>query len=260
MAGVRTGRRHGLRRGRGRGETLLRSLDLAANNWETLPTGHDEGASPAQGRRERHCRSRGWHHLPCPPAGPWRQRTAIPSLNASKTARRSACSSTRSSTRGSDRLLFCALPSGGPDRPQRHGKPSASRRTGETLNRYAVPNGTSVAAYGGEAAICSPANGLITVLDVESGQTLRTLPLPSAASDGVVGYDGNGALYYVCAGRPLSGQRRQHPHGADRRRAADDRGQTQCPTPRPAVRRAERTRSSPTSRMGAPVSHRLFLR
>ena len=46
------------------GETLLRSLDLAANNWETLPTGHDEGSFARAGRHERHCRSRGWNHLP----------------------------------------------------------------------------------------------------------------------------------------------------------------------------------------------------
>ena len=54
---------------------------------------------------------------------------------------------------GSDRLLFCALPSGGlialSDTEAFRFSPD-----GETLNRYAVPNGASVAAYGGEAAIC----------------------------------------------------------------------------------------------------------
>lgn len=179
------------------GETLLRSLDLAANNWETLPTGHDEGASPAQG---------GMNGIAVAADGAiylssgWAMATedGYPFLERIQNGEAQRVQLDQKLYTGSDRLLFCALPSGGlialSDMEAFRFSPD-----GETLGRYAVPNGTSVAAYGGEAAICSPANGLITVLDVESGQTLRTLPLPSAASDGVVGYDGNGALYYVCA-------------------------------------------------------------
>lgn len=180
-----------------RGETLLRSLDLAANNWETLPTGHDEATSPALG---------GVNGIAVAPDGTvylssgWAMQTqdGYPFLERIQNGQAQRVQLDQKLFTGADRLLFCALPSGGlivlSDMEAFRFSPE-----GETLKRYAVPGGASVAAYGGEIAICSPANGLITVLDVESGQTLRTLPLPSAASDGVAGYDGNGALYYVCS-------------------------------------------------------------
>lgn len=180
-----------------RGETLLRSLDIAANNWEMLPTGHDEATSPALG---------GVNGIAVAPDGTvylssgWAMQTqdGYPFLERIQNGQAQRVQLDQKLFTGADRLLFCALPSGGlivlSDMEAFRFSPE-----GETLKRYAVPGGASVAAYGEEIAICSPANGLITVLDVESGQTLRTLPLPSAASDGVAGYDGNGALYYVCS-------------------------------------------------------------
>ena len=181
----------------GKGETLLRSLDLAANNWETLPTGHDEGTSPAQGGINGMAVSAdGALYL----SSGWAMATedGYPFLERIQNGQAQRVQLDQKLYTGSDRLLFCALPSGGfialSDMEAFRFSPD-----GQTLKRYAVPGGASAAAYGGEVAICSPANGLISVLDVESGQTLRALPLPSAASEGVVGYDGNGALYYVCA-------------------------------------------------------------
>ena len=179
------------------GETLLRSFDLAANNWETLPTGHDEAASPAQGGVNGIAvaedgtlyLSSGWAMI---------TEDGYPFLERIRDGQAQRVQLDQKLYTGADNLSFCALPSGGlialSDREAFRFSPE-----GETLKRYAVPGGASVAAYGGEIAICSPANGMITVLDVESGQTLRSLALPSAASEGIVGYDGNGALYYVCA-------------------------------------------------------------
>lgn len=179
------------------GDTLLRSLDLDGGNWETLPTGHDETASPAQGGVNGIAvAGDGTVYL----SSGWAMQTedGYPFVERIRDGQAQRVQLSQKLYTDTDQLTFCALSSG---ELVVLGETEAYRFSsdGETLKRYAVPGGASVAAYGSEVAICSPMNGLISVLDVESGQTLRTLPLPSAASDGVVGYDGNGALYYVCA-------------------------------------------------------------
>lgn len=179
------------------GETLLRSIDLAANNWETLATGHNEEASPAQGGVNGMAIAvDGTMYL----SSGWAMTTedGYPFLERIQSGQAQHIQLDQKIYTGADNLLFCALPSGDlivlSDMEAFRFSPD-----GKTLQRYAVPNGTSVAAYGSEIAICAPSSSMIIVLDVESGQTLRSLPLPSTASDGIVGYDSNGALYYVCA-------------------------------------------------------------
>lgn len=129
-----------------RGETLLRSLDIAANNWETLPTGHDEATSPALG---------GINGIAVAPDGTvylssgWAMQTqdGYPFLERIQNGQAQRVQLDQKLFTGADRLLFCALPSGGlivlSDMEAFRFSPE-----GETLKRYAVPGGASVAAYG----------------------------------------------------------------------------------------------------------------
>ena len=94
------------------GETLLRSLDLAANNWETLPTGHDEGASPAQGGVNGIAvAADGTIYL----SSGWAMATedGYPFLERIQNGEAQRVQLDQKLYTGSDRLLFCALPSGG---------------------------------------------------------------------------------------------------------------------------------------------------
>ena len=94
------------------GETLLRSLDLAANNWETLPTGHDEGASPAQGGMNGIAvAADGTIYL----SSGWAMATedGYPFLERIQNGEAQRVQLDQKLYTGSDRLLFCALPSGG---------------------------------------------------------------------------------------------------------------------------------------------------
>ena len=177
------------------GDKLLKSTD-AGENWEILDTGHDEQIAPAYD---------GVNGLAVAPDGTlWLSSgwgmiddEGYPYLERIQNSQAQRVRLDQKVYSVSDRLSFCALPSGD---LIVLGDVEAYRFSpeGQTLQRYAVPGGNSVAVYGGEAAICSTANGMISILDVETGQILRTLPLPGAASYGEIGYGENGALYYVC--------------------------------------------------------------
>lgn len=178
------------------GDTLLQSLDLEADNWETLPSGHDEAASPALGGVNGIAAAEdGTIYL----SSGWAMQTedGYPFLERIRDGQAQRVQLDQELYTGMDRLIFCALPSGDlfalSDVEAYRFSPE-----GETLMRYAVSGGYSVAAYEGEVAICSLTNGLISVLDIESGRLLRSLALPGASEYGIVGYDGKGALYYVC--------------------------------------------------------------
>ncbi|MEG2623810.1 MAG: hypothetical protein RSC06_13015, partial [Clostridia bacterium] len=177
------------------GDALLKSLDLNKNNWDYLETGHDEQTSPAQGGVNGLAvgadgalyLSSGWAMV---------NEEGYPYVERIKDGKPQRVQLDQRLDMGKDRLMLCVLPSGEllglSDIEAYRFSPD-----GVTQQKYAVSGGTFMAAYGNEVAICSTKNSLITVLDIESGQTLRTLPLPSAARYGVIGYDAKGALYYV---------------------------------------------------------------
>lgn len=180
----------------GRGDTLLKSQDVQSGNWETLDSGHDEQASPAQGDANGLAvasdgtiyLSSGWAMV---------NEEGYPYVERIKDGQAQRVQLDQKLYRGTDSLEFCALPSG---ELIALSDMEAYRFSseGKTLQRYAVSGGNAVAVYENEVAIRSATNNQISVLDIESGQTLRTLPLPSTAADGEMGYDANGALYYVC--------------------------------------------------------------
>lgn len=179
----------------GSGDALLKSLDLNKNNWDYLETGHDEQTSPAQGGVNGLAvgadgalyLSSGWAMV---------NEEGYPYVERIKDGKPQRVQLDQRLDMGKDRLMLCVLPSG-----ELLGLSDIEAYRfsvdGVTQQKYAVSGGTFMAAYGNEVAICSTKNSLITVLDIESGQTLRTLPLPSAARYGVIGYDAKGALYYV---------------------------------------------------------------
>lgn len=179
----------------GSGDNLLKSMDLNKDNWDVLETGHDELTSPTQG---------GVNGLVVDEYGTLYLSSGSMMLNEAghpyveriKDGRTERVQLDQSLDTGSDRLTICVLPSGellGLSDIEAY-RFSAD---GVTQQKYAVSGGTSMAVHGNEVAICSTKNSLITILSIESGQTLRTLPLPSAARYGVIGYDAKGALYYV---------------------------------------------------------------
>ncbi len=178
----------------GSGEKLIAGTDL--NALEQLETGHDENASPAQGgvnwigagEGGALYLASGWamvneeHH---------------PYIELIADGQSTRVQLDQRLDTGSDRLVMCVLPSGellGLSETEAY-RFSAE---GKTLQRYAVSGGTSMAAHANEMAVYSARDNLITVLDIDSGLVLRTLPLPGAAAYAVVGYDAKGALYSIC--------------------------------------------------------------
>ncbi len=178
----------------GNGDTLFKSTDL--NNWEMVDTGHDEQTSPSQGGINGIAvgadgtlyLSSGWAML---------DDRGYPYVERIRDGKSERVQLDQMLDTGVDRLVLCVLPSGellGLSDIEAY-RFSAD---GVTQQKYAVSGGESMAVYGNEVAICSMKNSLISILDIESGQSLRTLPLPSTSSYGIVGYDAKGALYYIC--------------------------------------------------------------
>lgn len=180
----------------GSGDQLLKSISLSNNNWDSLETGHDENTSPAMG---------GVNGITVAPDGTlylssgWAMMNeeGYPYVERIKDGHAERVDLDQRLGGDTDHLTLCALPSGEllglSDIEVYRFSPE-----GTTLQKYAVPGGASMAVHGNEVAVCSTSNSLISVLDIETGETLRMIPLPGEADYGVVGYDANGALYYVC--------------------------------------------------------------
>ena len=180
----------------GSGGQLLKSISLSNNNWDSLETGHDEQASPALG---------GVNGITVAPDGTlyltsdWAMMNeeGYPYVERIKDGHAERVQLDQRLGGDTDRLVLCALPS-----CELLGLSDIEvyrfSSEGATLQKYAVPGGASMAVYNKEVAVCSISNSLISVLDIETGETLRMIPLPNEADYGVVGYDANGALYYVC--------------------------------------------------------------
>ena len=180
----------------GSGDQLLKSISLSSNNWDSLETGHDENTSPALG---------GVNGITVAPDGTlylssgWAMMNeeGYPYVERIKDGHAERVDLDQRLGGDTDQLALCALPSGEllglSDIEVYRFSPE-----GTTLQKYAVPGGASMAVHGNEVAVCSTSNSLISVLDIETGETLRMIPLPGEADYGVVGYDANGALYYVC--------------------------------------------------------------
>ena len=180
----------------GSGEQLLKSLNLSKDNWDSIGTGHDEQMSHALG---------GVNGITISPDGTlylssgWAMinEGGYPYVERIKDGHAERIQLDQRLGGDTDYLVLCALPSGellGLNNIEAYRFSS----DGTTRQKYAVPGGASMAVYNKEVAICSMSNGLISILDIETGETLRMISLPGAASYGVVGYDANGALYYVC--------------------------------------------------------------
>lgn len=180
----------------GSGEQLLKSLSLSNDNWDTIGTGHDEQTSPALGGVNGITvatdgtlyLSSGWAMV---------NEEGYPYVERIKDDRAERIQLDQKLRGDTDQLVLCALPSGellGLNDIEVYRFSSE----GTTLQKYAIHGGASMAVYNNEVAICSPSNGLISVLDVETGESLRMILLPGVANYGMVGYDANGALYYVC--------------------------------------------------------------
>lgn len=180
----------------GSGEQLLKSISLSNNNWDSLETGHDEQTSPALG---------GVNGMTVAPDGTlylssgWAMMNeeGYPYVERIEGGHAERVQLDQRLGGDTDRFVLCALPSG-----ELLGLSDIEvyrfSAEGATIQKYAVPGGASMAVYNNEVAICSTSNSLISILDIETGETLRMIPLPGEADYGVVGYDANGALYYVC--------------------------------------------------------------
>ena len=180
----------------GSGEQLLKSISLSNNNWDSLETGHDEQTSPALG---------GVNGMTVAPDGTlylssgWAMMNeeSYPYVERIEGGHAERVQLDQRLGGDTDWFVLCALPSG-----ELLGLSDIEvyrfSAEGATIQKYAVPGGASMAVYNNEVAICSTSNSLISVLDIETGETLRMIPLPGEADYGVVGYDANGALYYVC--------------------------------------------------------------
>lgn len=180
----------------GSGEQLLKSIDLNNENWDSLETGHDENTSPALG---------GVNGITVAPDGTlylssgWAMmnEAGYPYVERIKDGHAERVQLDQRLGGDTDRLVLCALPSGG-----LLGLSDIEvyrfSAEGATIQKYAVPGGASMAVYNNEVAVCSTSNSLISILDIETGEALRMIPLPGEVDYGVVGYDANGALYYIC--------------------------------------------------------------
>lgn len=178
------------------GDTLLQALDLRENDWDSTDTGHDEQISPAKGGVNglnvgadgALYLSSGWAMV---------NEDWYPYVERIKDGKSECVQLDQRLDTGADRLALCVLPSG-----ELLGLSGIEAYRfspeGVTRQRYAVSGGESMAAYGPEMAVCSTKNSLISILNIESGQTLRILELPAPASYGLIAYDAEGALYYLC--------------------------------------------------------------
>ena len=180
----------------GSGDQLLKSISLSSNNWDSLATGHDENTSPALG---------GVNGITVAPDGTlylssgWAMmnEAGYPYVERIKNDNAERVQLDQRLGGETDRLVLCALPSG-----ELLGLSDIEvyrfSAEGATVQKYAVPGGVSMAVYNNEVAVCSTSNSLISILDIETGEALRMILLPGEADYGVVGYDANGALYYIC--------------------------------------------------------------